>query len=99
MRICETPSSCFAVAHTNDLYIVIVDLDQPSKANVTTDARNVVRWLDRNMNITTKQIIYQDSMGRFDKLEHRDGEFVNFAPLTDRQQTFLHALSISSDAA
>lgn len=98
MVICDTHRSCFAVLHTNDLYIVIVDLDRPGKASVTNDAQNVVKWLTENHEISTKEIVYKDTMGRFDKLEHVDGQFTRFTALTDHQQAFFRSIELSSDA-
>ena len=78
--------STFEMKTINDLFILLIDLDQ-GKA-VTKDAPNVIEYLANNIQggIGSRKMYYQDTTGRIDQLKVKDGRFDGFAPCSESQQ-------------
>jgi hypothetical protein len=61
--------------------VAIEDLDD-GYCSVTNGAELVVREVHQRIKgAAFFPIVYRDSMGRWDQLQHRNGEFIGFAPL------------------
>jgi len=57
---------------------VIYLVDRNRGMSVTNDAENVVAEVVNEYG--DKRVVYRDSMGNWDELEHNDGTFTGFAP-------------------
>lgn len=61
--------------------VCVIDHDTGG-ASVTNDAENVIRDLvEAGVNLAAMPVIYRDSMGVWDQLVVRDGEFADFRSL------------------
>jgi len=69
----------YEIVKASDDVIYIVDLDV-NGVSVTNDARNVVAEIA--VEHPGRQIIYRDTLGRWDEIVHLDGEFEAFRPWT-----------------
>lgn len=61
----------------SDGVIHIEDLNL-GNMSVTNDAEGVIEALHLEINLRGKKVQYRDSMGRIDRLIHRNGEFIGF---------------------
>lgn len=74
------PQANFNIVSFTEDYVAIVDQSEIGPTtSVTNDAEAVVKYI--NDNYPKRRIVYKDSMGRWDELQHIDGEFVGFAPI------------------
>lgn len=66
--------------------IAVVDLAESNEhaCTVTNNAETVVRALGEIYGLKGRRIIYQDTEGVWDELEHDGLHFTNFAPLRER---------------
>lgn len=80
--------SSFTVIRETDTFILIRDDDETEYASVTNAADYTVECLAQRFDIANRRIVYQDTMGRFDELSHKNGKFNGFKPLTESQQKF-----------
>lgn len=83
---CEPLPVCradFAIAHTDDRLLVIVDVGPwHSRPTVTNDAEAVIAELHRRGVLGKRRLIYRDSDRRWDELTHDGaGKFKGFAAL------------------
>lgn len=69
--------------------MVVIDLDDGTlqwvACSVTNDAENVIKYLIRAAGLVSlngeaghERVVYRDTMGRWDELQHQQGEFVGF---------------------
>jgi hypothetical protein len=58
--------------------VFIVDTDHGDRPSVTNDAERVVMVL--NKQYPGHRILYRDTMGHWDELVHKDGNFLGFKP-------------------
>jgi hypothetical protein len=73
-------------------FICLVDLDQG--ATITNVAEEVIQnLLLAEFDLVNNRVIYQDSLGNWDEIHVRDGQFAGFAPLnaTSKAQAISHA--------
>ena len=67
--------SDYQVVNVTDDTVYLVDLNW-GRMSVTNDAENVVYEVYKRYG--NKRIVYRDSDGRWDELEHEHGTFTNF---------------------
>lgn len=65
----------------NNKIVWIIDLD--GGYSVTNDADKVCREL--NERYPGYRIIYRDTMGNWDELEHKNGQFLGYRPARDME--------------
>ena len=65
-----------------DDVFVVTDLDKGG-ISVTNDIENVLQDLSYSMDLGGRPVIYRDSMGRFDGVNHILGRFVSFSSLNE----------------
>jgi hypothetical protein len=73
-------------------FICLVDLDQG--ATITNIAEAVICQLHQDgFDLVGNRVLYQDTMGNWDEIHVRDGQFAGFAPLnaTAKAQAISHA--------
>jgi hypothetical protein len=68
----------------NDEAVFIVDEDRPDQPSITNAAEKVCREVVSCWG--NKRIIYRDTMGRWDELDHRNGNFIGYSNLSDRDR-------------
>jgi len=61
----------------NKVHIIDQNLGRMS---VTNDVENVLAEIHKEIDLTGKTVTYRDSEGHVDKLIHKNGEFLHFAP-------------------
>lgn len=75
-----TARSQYRVEEQSDVKIVIRDVGK-NCMSVTNDAESVVRDLQRNGMLDSRQLFYYDSEGQLDEIKHDGaGNFKGFAP-------------------
>jgi hypothetical protein len=71
----------------NDLYVLITDDLAIERPSVTISASAVITDLNTKVGgLGKRRVFYRDSVMRFDELQHKDGEFTKFAPVSPCQQ-------------
>ena len=71
--------SDFIVSLVTDEIVFIIDTaEQTGKMSVTNDAEAVCEFLVEKFG--NKRIVYQDTIGDWDELDHHMGRFKNFKP-------------------
>lgn len=58
--------------------IVIIDHDQKGYPSVTNSVGKVLDRIKGQFDLSGRKIIYRDSMGIYDGINHKDGEFIDF---------------------
>lgn len=83
----------FIIKYEADAFVLIEDQDQGR--SITNDAENVVKTVDAMLEggLEGRTLYYRDTMGRFDKLQHREGRFIGFAPASNTMQIVLSQIS------
>ncbi|HAT2580516.1 TPA: hypothetical protein I8273_004411 [Aeromonas hydrophila] len=73
-----------------DMFLMVVDRDEPLFANVTNDTEAVIAWLNRRLDggIGFRRIIYSDSYGNFAEIMAKCGKFTGFKACTQSQQAY-----------
>ena len=64
-------------------WIVIIDKDMGGRS-VTNDIEYVVWWLTHHIDISKYSFIYRDSMGIYDGIKVKDGKFLSFYPIREK---------------
>lgn len=85
----------FDAYRIGDMFLMVVDRDEPLFASVTNDAEAVIAWLDKRLDggIGCRRVIYSDSYGNFAELLAKCGKFAGFKGCTPSQQAyFINAL-------
>ena len=67
--------------------LVIIDLDRPGKISVTNNIKRILMDIKSEIGTLPDKIIYRDSQGEFDGIEHKEGIFKRFYPV---RETDLH---------
>jgi hypothetical protein len=62
--------------------LIIEDLDLGNKS-VTSDIQNVLEAIHKDLEFIPETIIYRDSEGKYDRVEHEKGKFVRFFPVNE----------------
>lgn len=82
-RLPHRPHAVFQVVKVADDFVFIIDCyeDNPEAPmlTVTNDAEAVCQTLYAEHG--NKRYVYKDTMGRWDELVHKSGDFVGFKPL------------------
>lgn len=79
MKAWRAPKADYTFSVGTDGSVHIVDLNL-GNMSVTNDAENVLAAIHKEVNLSGRSITYEDSEGQIDYLEHKDGEFLKFAP-------------------
>lgn len=69
--------SDFHIEEVTPDIVFIVDLDNGA-TSVTNDAENVTKYLFHRFG--NRRVVYRDSMGNWDEMEHDNGRFTGFRP-------------------
>lgn len=75
------PRSSYEIRQVDGDFVWIVDLDLEGARSVTNDAELVVAELAKVYG--DRRIIYRDSMGNWDELQHDGERFTGFRPARD----------------
>lgn len=67
--------------------LVIIDLNLPGKISVTNNIKQILLDIKEEIKTLPDKIIYRDSSGEFDGVEHVQGNFIRFYPI---RETDLH---------
>lgn len=70
--------ACYSVVEVSAFIVAIRDDDQPGRLSVTNDAEAVVEELATKYPLAGRKIIYRDSMGLWDELQHDGARFTGF---------------------
>jgi hypothetical protein len=81
--------SDYTVVAVTPTKVFLVDNDLGNKS-VTNDAENVTKEIFEKYG--RKNIIYMDSMGRWDELKHVDGRFTDFGTLDQPTKEYVVCL-------
>ena len=63
--------------------LVIIDLDRPGKISVTNSIKSILLEIKSELGTLPGKIIYRDSQGDFDGIEHKEGIFKRFYPIRE----------------
>lgn len=82
-----------------DMFLMVVDRDEPLFATVTNDAEAVIAWLNKRLDggIGCRRVIYSDSYGNFAELVAKFGKFASFKDCTPSQQAYFNSVLPSGE--
>lgn len=87
------PLAKFKVQRSNDIFILILDLN--SGQTITDNASDVICRLNQDIDtgLKRRKVYYRDTSGQYDQLDHDNGTFKRILPCTQSQQSFLSAFT------
>ncbi|MBJ2214044.1 hypothetical protein JFT64_18545 [Pseudomonas carnis] len=84
------PIASYTITAQNDMYVVIIDNDDPERPSVTNSAAAVISDLNVKFGgLGTRRVFYRDTIRRYDELKHQGGVFTGFVACSAAQQEFL----------
>ena len=84
------PIASYTITAQNDMYVVIIDNDDPERPSVTNSAAAVISDLNVKFDgLGTRRVFYRDTIRRYDELKHQGGVFTGFVACSAAQQEFL----------
>lgn len=75
----------FRIEFSNALFLCISDQCEvrghEAYKSLTNSAQAVVKYLDERHSLGKRRILYKDTIGNWDEIEHNQGEFTGFKSL------------------
>ena len=63
--------------------VLIIEDSDLGNLSVTNDIQNVLTAIKKDLEFLPETIIYRDSEGNFDGVEHEQGKFIKFYPVNE----------------
>lgn len=63
--------------------VLIIEDSDLGNLSVTNDIQNVLTAIKKDLEFLPETIIYRDSEGNFDGVDHDKGKFIRFYPVND----------------
>ena len=65
--------------------VLIIEDSDLGNLSVTNDIQNVLQAIKTDLDFLPETIIYKDSLGNFDVVEHDKGKFIRFYPVNESE--------------
>jgi len=63
--------------------VLIIEDSDLGNRSVTNDIQNVLTAIYNDLDFLPETIIYKDSLGNFDGVDHEQGKFIRFYPVNE----------------